>query len=96
MAEVKNTPEAPKRTSSDIEVIVKRASVGDWLHVQRELDMTRAEVTEDIGTMQVALAYFIAKREGPGATVAQFVAMPQEDLTAFLNLAEDEDSPKEA
>lgn len=91
MAETASTP--AKRTQDDVTVIINRASVGDWLFVQRKLDMTRTEIGEDAGVLSVVLAYFIKKSEGPGASLDEFLNMPMEDLTAFLNIEEPEEDP---
>lgn len=79
----------PKRTAEDIEVVLNRTSVGDWLTAQRKLDMTRDQITEDTGVLSVVLAYFIQKQEGPGADLMHWLNAPMSELTDFLNIEED-------
>lgn len=90
MTETKAAP--AKRTAEDVEVIIRRASAGDWLFVQRKFDMTRAEIAEDVGMLSVVLAFLIGKQTGGITDLDQLLNMPGDELEAYLNL--EEDSPK--
>jgi hypothetical protein len=92
MAETKNVPvEAPKRSLDDLIVVLRRAPVADWLHVQRTLEMDRAEITADEGVLSVVAAYFIEKRAEGNCDLNKWLYADGDDLQAFLNLEEPED-----
>jgi len=75
-----------KRTADDIQTLIKRSTQKQWLTAQQVLDMSRKELLEDDGAMQVFIAVLIG-----GGTFEHWLNAPLEDLEAHLNLADAED-----
>lgn len=74
-----------KRTSEDIETLIRNSTQRQWLTAQRVMDMSRAELQADEGAMSILIAVLIG-----GGGFDHWLNAPLADLEAHLNFAEDD------